>query len=153
MAHTRASSARPPGFRLQDPPIARPKRGSHFLDEIHESPNENSTEKSPPFSTRYIDMLLEQGTIPTLHNILAGAFIWLLLAGFVFLPSTFTSIVKSRTLQTGAGKAGKIVVRAVQNLPLLGVAVVCCGIGGLGISWLWWMYRSNYIWLINRIIL
>jgi hypothetical protein len=74
-------------------------------------------------------MLLKLDKIPTLHNILAGAFAWLLLAGFVVIPGTFTSIVNSRTLQTGAGKAGKAVVKTVQNLPLLGVAGACCLIG------------------------
>jgi hypothetical protein len=146
---------RPPSpvpFYLQDAPISRAKKANRVLGEpeavIHESPNE-----SPPFSTDYMNMLLKLDKIPKLHNILAGAFAWLLLAGFVVIPGTFTSIVNSRTLQTGAGKAGKAVVKTVQNLPLLGVAAVCCLIGASGMSWLWWIYRSEYIWLISRLFL
>ena len=96
---------------------------------IHESPNE-----IPPFSTDYMNMLLKLDKIPTLHNILVDAFTWLLLAGFVVILGTFTSIVNSHTLQTGARKAGKAVVKTVQNLPLLRVTTACCGISVARIS-------------------
>jgi len=151
---------RPPSpipFRLQNAPSPSAKKASRLLGEpeavIHESPNEESIEESPPFSTDYMNMLLRLDKIPTLHNILAGAFTWLLLAGFVVIPGAFTSIVNSRVLQTGAGKAGKTVVRTAQNLPLLGVAAASCGIGAIGMSCLWWIYRTEYIWLINRLFL
>jgi hypothetical protein len=72
---------------------------------------------------RRMSMLLELDAISMLHNILAGAFTWLLLAGFVSLLGNFTSIVNSHTLQTGAGKATETVIRAAQNLPLLGIAI------------------------------
>ena len=98
-------------------------------------------------------MLLEVDTVSAVHNMLAGVSSWLLLAGFVSLPSTFTSVINSRALQTGAGKAGKIVVRVAQNVPLLAVAGACCAIGGLGMSCFWWIYQNNYVWLINRIFL
>ena len=151
---------RPPSpqpFRLENVPSPHAKNASRFLKQpeavIHELPNKELLKERPPFSTKYMDMLLELDTISTLHNILAGAFTWLLLAGFVFLPGTFTSIVNSPTLKTGAGKAGKAVVKTVQNLPLLGVAAACCLIGASGMSWLWWIYRSEYIWLISRLFL
>lgn len=122
---------RPPSpvpFFLQDALVSHAKKANHVLGEpeavILESPNE-----SPSFSTDYMNMLLKLDKIPTLHNILAGAFTWLLLASFVIISSTFTSIVNSQTLQTGAGKAEKAVVKTVQNLPLLGVARACCLIG------------------------
>lgn len=98
-------------------------------------------------------MLLEVDIVSTMHNILAGLSSWLLLAGFVSLPTTFTSVINSRTVQTGAGKAGKAVVRVAQNVPLLTVAGVCCAIGGLVMSCFWWIYQNNYMWLINRIFL
>jgi len=79
-------------------------------------------------------MLLRLDKILILHNILAGAFTWLLLAGFVVILGAFTSIVNSRVLQTGARKAGKTVVRTAQNLPLLGVAAASCRISAIGMS-------------------
>jgi hypothetical protein len=151
---------RPPSpipFHLQDAPGPRSKKASRILGEseevIHESPDEESTEESLPISTDYINMLLRLDNISKLHNLLAAACTWLLLAGFVVIPGSFTSIVNSRTLQTGAGKAGKAVVKTVQNLPLLGVAVACCLVGVAGMSRLGYLYRSEYIWLINHLIL
>ena len=75
-------------------------------------------------------MFLKLDKTHTLYNILAGAFTWLLLAGFVVvIPETFTSTVNSRVLQKGATEAGKTVIRTLQSLPLLGVAVACFGLG------------------------
>jgi hypothetical protein len=90
-------------------------------------------------------MLLQlDNTIPTLHNILAASFTWLLLAGYLVLPATFAH-------QTS--KAGKLVLRAYQYLPLLWIAAVLCAIGAIGMGWLWWTWNLNYIWLRDRIIL
>ncbi|CZT07752.1 uncharacterized protein RCO7_11239 [Rhynchosporium graminicola] len=97
-------------------------------------------------------MLLQLDTIPKLHNILAGVFSWLLLAGYLVLPGTFTSIRNSRTLSEGAGKAGKVVFKAAQNLPLLWLAGFCCGVASLGMLFLCRIWYSNYKWMLDRII-
>ncbi|KAH6694349.1 hypothetical protein BKA61DRAFT_439549, partial [Leptodontidium sp. MPI-SDFR-AT-0119] len=102
--------------------------------------------------TRYIDMLLQLDTVPKWHNILAGVFSWLLLAGYLVLPGTFTSIRNSRTLSEGAGKAGKVVVKAAQNLPLLWLAGFCCGVASVGMLFLCRIWYSNYKWMLDRII-
>lgn len=44
--------------------------------------------------TRYIDMLLEIDSVPKFHNILASAFTWILLAGYLVFPATFTKLQK-----------------------------------------------------------
>jgi hypothetical protein len=98
-------------------------------------------------------MLLQLDKIPELHNILASFFTWLLLAGYIVLPGTVTSLRNSRTLADGASKAGKVVVKAVQNLPLLAVAICCCVAGANGMFSLGWVWRVNYVWLVNRLIL
>ena len=49
---------------------------------------------------------------------LASLFTWLLLAGFIILPMTFSLIRNSRALDD-IGKAGKVVFGAIQNLPFL----------------------------------
>jgi hypothetical protein len=110
-------------------------------------------EQSPPPPTSYTEMVLGMDNIPRLHNILAGCFSWLLLAGYIVLPGTFASIQNSRTLSDGAGKAGKLVVKAVQNAPLLYVAAFMCGISTGGMCWLWFKQQDNYLWLLNRLIL
>lgn len=158
---SRADSPYP--FRLQQPPPPRAKKIKEATTEaptivtltekeaLHEE--EPPITPNPPLQTRYIDMLLQLDTIPRLHNILAGVFTWLLLAGYLVLPGTFTSIRNSRALSDGAGKAGKVVVKAAQNLPLLWVAGFCCGIASFGMLFLCRIWYNNYIWMINRIIL
>jgi hypothetical protein len=85
-------------------------------------------------------------------NMLASLFTWLLLAGFIVLPATVTSIRNSRALD-GMGRAGKAVIGATQNIPLLWVAGFCCVCGVSGLLWLWWGQNQNYIWLGDPIFL
>lgn len=127
-----------------------------MLQEMTPMPHEDETEpiiQNSPTQSRYVEMLLQLDKIPKLYNLLASAFTWLLLAGYIALPGTFTSISNSRKLADGAGTAGKLLVRAVQNVPLLVVAALCCAVGAGGMLWLWWSLQGNYVWLISRIIL
>lgn len=91
--------------------------------------------------TNYINMLLQLDHIPQIYSIFAGLFTWILLAGYLVLPATFTSLQNSRILKT------------YQNLPLLWMAAIFCAIGASGMGWLWWMWKMNYVWILNRIIL
>lgn len=36
-------------------------------------------------------------------------------------------------------------------MPLLYVAAFACGVGVFGCVWLWWVWRKNYVWVVNRI--
>lgn len=85
-------------------------------------------------------------------NMLASLFTWLLLAGFIVLPVTFASLRSSRAV-SGIGKAGKAVFGAVQNIPFVWLAGTCFLCGAIGLSWLWWENRKNYIWLTDRVFL
>ncbi|KAH6698194.1 hypothetical protein BKA61DRAFT_741426 [Leptodontidium sp. MPI-SDFR-AT-0119] len=147
---SRSDSPHP--FRLQRPPPPRARRPKTTTTDEEATQEEPSITPNPPLQTRYIDMLLQLDTIPKLHNILAGAFSWLLLAGYLVLPGTFTSIRNSRTLSEGAGKAGKVVVKTAQNLPLLWLAGFGCGIASVGILFLCRIWYSNYKWMLDRII-
>jgi hypothetical protein len=102
-----------------------------------------------PYTAR-IQMLLELDDIPMWHNFLAIISSWLLLGGYMVLPSTFTSIRNSTAFKEGAGK---VVPKAVNNLPLLVVGGVCCLIGASSMLRLSWLWRKNYEWLLNRIIM
>lgn len=102
-----------------------------------------------PYTTR-IQMLLELDDIPTWHNFLAIISSWLLLGGYVVLPSTFTSIYNSEALKE---RVDKVVSNAVNNLPLLVVGGVCCLIGAFSVLRLSWLWRKNHEWLLNRIIM
>ncbi|KAF8865153.1 hypothetical protein BDZ45DRAFT_669046 [Acephala macrosclerotiorum] len=104
--------------------------------------------------TRYMSMLLSLDTIPRLHNILASFFTWILLAGFIIFPGTFTSIQKlDDNPNVSSSAAATAILHSVKHVSLLVIAGVCCGIGALGMSWLWYKWHQNYVWLLNRIFL
>ena len=69
-----------------------------------------------------------------MHNIYAAFFTWILLAGFVIFPGTFTSLSKS--LDTDNDTAKEFLER-VKHVPLLYVAAFCSGLGATGMLWLW----------------
>jgi len=100
--------------------------------------------------TQYVNMLLAKDKIHTVYKVLAGFFTWILLAGFILFPASFTNLQK---IQSHVGATGKEVVKDITNVPLYVVGWGCCGIGALGMLWLWWRWRNNYIWLVDRIFL
>jgi len=113
-----------------------------------------NSEDSEPHSILMNDWIRMKIDVPKIlyANMLASLFTWLLLAGFIVLPATFASIRNSRALD-GMGKAGKAVIGATQNIPLLWIAGICCVCGASGLLWLWWGQSHNYIWLGDRIFL
>jgi hypothetical protein len=98
--------------------------------------------------SHYAIMRLQSGDIPKLDNILASFFTWILLSGFIVFPSTFTSLHDSSIVENGAGK---VVWKAVQNVPLIWIAALCCLIGAFGMCWLWWRWKKNYEWLVDHL--
>jgi hypothetical protein len=104
--------------------------------------------------TRYMDMLLAMDTIPRLHNLLSSFLTWLLLAGFIIFPGTFTTISNlDNNAQIQDNHTASTILASVKNIPLLVVAGVCSGVGAAGMIWLWWRWRQNYVWLLNKIFL
>jgi len=114
----------------------------------------NPLRRQTSVKTRYMTMLLDLDTIPRLHNILASFFTWILLAGYITFPGTFTSLSNSTSNpDVPDSGAAEDVLKNVKNAPLLWIAGFCCGIGAVGMGWLWWRWRRNFVWLINRIFL
>ena len=93
-------------------------------------------------------MLLALDKVPFIHNTAASAACWLLLAGFVVLPGTFSTL---STVNATNGTLEATVIHAVQNIPLFVIAYILCGVGSGGMIYLWWRWRANYIWLLNKI--
>jgi hypothetical protein len=83
----------------------------------HPTPNSKDSEPQTVLINDWIQMKID---IPKIlyANMLASIFTWLLLAGFIILPATFALIRNSHALD-GMGKAGKVVISAAQNIPLL----------------------------------
>ncbi|USP77938.1 hypothetical protein yc1106_05212 [Curvularia clavata] len=102
--------------------------------------------------TRYIDMLLGLDSVSPVHNLLSSAFVWLLLAGYIVFPATFTKLQRTESKSPNNGFSAAA-LHTVRNIPLLYVAAFACGIGVAGCLWLWWQHRKNYVWVIHRIFL
>jgi len=99
--------------------------------------------------TKYVNMLLAIDSIPPLYNMLASFFTWILLAGFVLFPGTFTNLQEDNRL----GALGISAVNVVKHVSLYVIAWVCTGVGAAGMLWLWYRWRANYIWLVNRVFM
>ncbi|KAG8679631.1 hypothetical protein FRC09_018836 [Ceratobasidium sp. 395] len=133
-----------------------------------------SLKRKPSANTRYMNMLLELDAVPKIHNLLASYvqfppfppilcnpviqpryrfFTWVLLAGFIIFPGTFTSIQSLDVDDPSRSGAEKWILGRVKNVPLLVIAGVCCVIGAAGMCWLWYRWHRNFIWLVNRIFL
>lgn len=99
-------------------------------------------------------MLLDLDSISNTYNLYASFSTWILLAGFIILPSTFTSLSTLNENPTiSSSQVASAVLKEVKNVPLLYLAAFCSGIGSVGMLWLWYKYRANYVWIINKIFL
>lgn len=78
---------------------------------------------------------------------------WILLAGFVIFPGTFTRLQAGKFDDKAKSGTQQSILRTVKHVPLLVIAALACGIGASGMVWLWWRWRKNYVWLVNRIFL
>lgn len=122
-----------------------------------EVPSRPYLTRVPSVQTRYMEMLLHLDQIPRVHNILASLFTWILLAGFLVIPGTFTSVQNSAAFKDAAenerDKVAHAILDGIKNIGLVWVSGAFCLIGALGCLWLWVAWRKNYVWLLNRIFL
>lgn len=100
-----------------------------------------------------MQMLLDLDAVPKWHNLAVAIAAWILLAGFVIFPGTFTSIQSIDEEDQGVNGVEKWVLSRIKNLPLLVVAGVCCGIGAMAMIGFWIRWRRNYVWVCNRVFL
>ncbi len=107
-------------------------------------------------------MLLHLDEIPRLYNILASLGTWIILAGFLVVPGTFTTFKESKAFQEadnadGGDDAGTevthAIVHSIANIGLLWLSGSFCVAGTLVCLWLWLRWRHNYVWLINKIFM
>jgi len=87
------------------------------------------------------------GHISVWNCIFANIFTWILLAGFLVLPSSFS---KLESIEINSGEFKKV-LQAIRNLPLLVVAYGCCAFGGTGMCFLWWRQRRHHFWLVHNL--
>ena len=142
---TASSKLEQPQTKQPQKPDGRSKKSS--------SPRPDMLRRTTSVQTQYMDMLLGMDQIPRLHNILASFFTYILLAGFIVFPGTFTSLEDYKDTNTATSGIEKKLVNTVAHVPLLWIAGTCCVIGGVGMILLWYRWRDNYVWLINRIFM
>lgn len=106
-----------------------------------------------PVQTQYVRMIVEADQVPWQYNVLASAAHWVLLAGYLVMPGTYTSLQKSDAVHNGLAQneAGELILDTIQNPPLLVTACLFFTTGLAVMAWLSWEYRNNYIWLVNRV--
>jgi hypothetical protein len=102
----------------------RPKASIQIQDQNqgHSATDASKTDTRPhlmhgtpsQMDTQYVNMLLALDDIPMLHNILAKFFNWILLAGFILFPGTFTSLKNLG----GSGQVEQQLVHVVTSIPL-----------------------------------
>ena len=110
--------------------------------------DKNEDKKKGTEHTPYMAKSIQENEAPFRDDFLAGFFSWLTLAGYVVFPGAFTSLKTSKTLTSSS--VGRVVQDTAKHVPLFILAAVCCGIGTLGTGWLWWVWRWNAVWLLDR---
>nr|XP_036584424.1 PHO85 cyclin-1 [Colletotrichum truncatum]KAF6793942.1 PHO85 cyclin-1 [Colletotrichum truncatum] len=82
-------------------------------------------------------------------SLLAKIFSWLLLAGYIVFPSTFASLRRSQVLES-MGRVGQAVSDWANDC-LIALASVLSGVASIGLAWLWFKWRTNYVWVYQHI--
>jgi hypothetical protein len=106
--------------------------------------------------SRYVQMLLDIDNIPLVHTVLASFFVWLLLAGFLVFPGTFTSLqksIESKHPEEWGDEATDKIIKSVKNIPLLVIAAVACAAAVVGMAVLAFRHLDNYVWMLNKLII
>ena len=89
--------------------------------------------------TQYVNMMLALDDIPALHNLAASFFAWILLAGFILFPGTFTSL---QNIGPQTGTLGQELIDKVTQLPLCVFFLCASACGLLANNFLWYLGSS-----------
>ncbi|CAG7945738.1 unnamed protein product [Penicillium nalgiovense] len=105
--------------------------------------------------TLYTQMLREEAEMDWKYNLSAGTGNWVLLAGYLVVPGTFTSLKNSDQVEQKLQQndAGRVLLKTIQNPPLLAIACIFLVFGVVLLGWLSVKFRDSYSWLINRIFM
>ncbi|OQE56376.1 hypothetical protein PENNAL_c0417G07520, partial [Penicillium nalgiovense] len=100
-------------------------------------------------------MLKEEAQMDWRYNVTVSIANWALLAGYLVIPGTFTSLKESSQVEEILTKnnAGRAVLHTIQNPPLLVVACLFLAGGAAALTLLFRRLQSNYLWLINKIFM
>ncbi|KAJ5642303.1 hypothetical protein N7490_006303 [Penicillium lividum] len=101
----------------------------------------------------YTKLLKEEAQMNWTYNLYASAANWALLAGYLVVPGTFTSLKDSDEVKKAlqGNYAGRVVLSTIQNPPLLVIACLFLAAGAITLAWLFIRFKYSYPWLISRI--
>lgn len=135
-----------------DPDVPKLSVGPHVTDR---KPGIRHTNTNLTVETEYMLMVLELENIHWSYNFLSSFASWVLLAGYLVIPGTFTTLQKSENLKSGLrdGRTGRAILSTIQNPPLVAIACSFLSIGASIMVYLFFRWRHNYFWLINRLFL
>jgi hypothetical protein len=116
-------------------------------------PSISHTKTNLTIETEYVHMLLELDTIDWVYNFLSSFANWTLLAGYLVIPGTFTTLQKSDTLKQGLqdNHTEKAILNTIQNPPLVAIACTFLGVGAGTMVYLFFKWKHNYFWIFNRL--
>ncbi|KAL7783440.1 hypothetical protein V8C37DRAFT_413718 [Trichoderma ceciliae] len=104
------------------------------------------------FHLSYSEMLMGVNNIKLKYLIFAGICTWGLLAGYIVFPSAYGAMEKSHIFDK-TGNVGKYVQSATDAVPYIFIGSFFCCLSSAGLLYLWWINRSNYIWVSRQIFL
>lgn len=88
------------------------------------------------YTTRYNAMVIQiNHEISLQYSLLAGVFAWLLLAGFLLSPATYTSARYLAALEKAA-LATNFSIGTARNIPVIGLACAACAVRTSRLGWL-----------------
>jgi hypothetical protein len=122
---------------------------------VHHPTSKDGEPLSYEHDSLYTRMLKEEAEMDWKFNLCANAANWVLLAGYMIIPGTFTFLKKSSGVQETLqrNEAGRAVLNTIQNPPLLVIAFLLLFTGSAILGWLWVKFQNVYPWLINKIFL
>lgn len=110
---------------------------------------------SPPNTepSEYARQIEEQDRVSILASIGVSIFQWLLLAGYLVVPGTFTSLQRSNTVKQNLGDQGAqgLVLHTIQSPPLVGISCAFFCTGAVGLAVYAWYWRYNFL-LLMRLV-
>ena len=133
------------------PDVAR-RRAGHTLPSFNKNIEHATIPASQNHNTPYTMMLKEEAQMDWRYNLLVGIENWALLAGYLVVPGTFTSLKESNQVEEVLKKktAGRAVLYTIQNPPLLVIAYLFLVGGAATFIMLFRKLQSSYTWLVNK---
>lgn len=136
------------------PEVVR-RRTGHTQSDSTENIQRADTSASQSHDTNYTIMLKEEAQMNWKYNVFVSIANWALLAGYLVIPGTFTSLKESNQVEEVLKKntAGRAVLSTIQNPPLLVIACLFLVGGAAALIVLFRTLESNYSWLVNKIFM